>query len=139
MSDSFCSTQGIMWDVRTRKLPAEYIEISSVWCALSHPPFFEPFLRCNRFTEEMMCRLRGDLGPITVWSTPNTYQGKHQKEDEWKCHYKQVSFCFHRLLVMRKHQTQMTPPCLQVHQPSPHVLQEMRLDEVCCQPAELSQ
>jgi hypothetical protein len=56
---------GIMFDIKTSKLPMEYIEVSSVW-------------------------VRGDLGPITVWSTDKTFHGKHENGTEWTLHYKRT-------------------------------------------------
>lgn len=71
---------GIMFDIRTHKLPAEYIEVQSIW-------------------------LRGDLGPITVWSTPGGFAGKQEEKDAWTCHHNQT------------------------HNPSPVHLREMRFNE----------
>ena len=39
-------------------LPVEYVEIQSI-------------------------SVRGELGPLTVWQTPNTFQGKHEEMEEW--------------------------------------------------------
>ena len=53
---TFC---GIMFDVRCEcSLPLEYLEITSL-------------------------SVRGDLGPLTVWHTPNTHRDKHQIRDAW--------------------------------------------------------
>ena len=38
-------------------LPVEYVEIQSI-------------------------SVRGELGPLTVWQTPNTFQGKHEEMEE---------------------------------------------------------
>jgi len=55
-----------MFDVRTRELKgADYIEISSIW-------------------------LRGDLGPITIWSCPGGYQNHHECESMWTRHYQRT-------------------------------------------------
>jgi hypothetical protein len=47
---------------RAHDLPFEYIEITSVW-------------------------LRGKLGPISIWSTPGGFRGKHEDESEWQKNY----------------------------------------------------
>lgn len=53
---TFC---GVMFNVTCdTSLPAEYIEIQSL-------------------------SVRGDLGPMTVWMTPDTFQNKHESEDKW--------------------------------------------------------
>jgi hypothetical protein len=53
---TFC---GVMFDAECcTSLPAEYIEISSVW-------------------------VRGHLGPMTVWVTPNTFARKQEDEERW--------------------------------------------------------
>jgi hypothetical protein len=39
-------------------LPLTFIEISEIW-------------------------VRGDLGPMTVWTTPDTFEEKHEQEDAW--------------------------------------------------------
>ena len=53
---TFC---GIMFDAECETLhPAEYIEVSSLF-------------------------VRGHLGPMTVWTTPNTFQRKQEEKDEW--------------------------------------------------------
>jgi len=51
---------GIMFDIHCKDdLPMEYIEIREIW-------------------------VRGNLGPMTVWTTPNTFQNKRQSRREWK-------------------------------------------------------
>lgn len=69
---------GIMFDVKAHDLPFEYLEITSVW-------------------------LRGRLGPIGIWSTPNGFRGKHEQQEQWEQHYDKF------------------------HRPSPARLAEMRL------------
>ena len=54
---------GIMFDVQAHKLPTEYLIVSSIW-------------------------VRGDLGPVTIWSTEDTFRGKHTKASAWECHHK---------------------------------------------------
>eukprot|EP00471_Norrisiella_sphaerica_P006758 CAMPEP_0184480030 /NCGR_PEP_ID=MMETSP0113_2-20130426/1518_1 /TAXON_ID=91329 /ORGANISM="Norrisiella sphaerica, Strain BC52" /LENGTH=312 /DNA_ID=CAMNT_0026858239 /DNA_START=93 /DNA_END=1031 /DNA_ORIENTATION=- len=55
---------GIMFDMKCKDdLPLEYIEIHKVW-------------------------VRGYLGPMTVWVTPNTFKGKRGKIREWKLVHK---------------------------------------------------
>ena len=44
------------------EMPIEYIEISSLW-------------------------VRGELGPMSVWSTPDGWQGKHEDGAEWTRHF----------------------------------------------------
>ena len=57
---------GIMFDVRANKgLPYEYLELEGV-------------------------AVRGELGPITIWSTPETYKNKHNSRDEWTCIHNQA-------------------------------------------------
>ena len=34
--------------------------------------------------------MRGDLGPLTVWVTPDTIREKHESEEEWKQLYEAV-------------------------------------------------
>ena len=34
--------------------------------------------------------MRGDLGPLTVWMTPDTIRDKHESEEEWKQLYAAV-------------------------------------------------
>jgi len=54
---TFC---GIMFKVECdTDLPAKYLEIQSV-------------------------QVRGDLGPVTVWMTPGSWEGKQEEQDEWK-------------------------------------------------------
>ena len=49
-----------MFDVACKTaLPAEYVEVSSI-------------------------SVRGQLGPLTVWKTPNTFYGKHEDEEAWE-------------------------------------------------------
>ncbi|EKX43392.1 hypothetical protein GUITHDRAFT_60480, partial [Guillardia theta CCMP2712] len=52
--------------------------------------------------------VRGDLGPMTVWSTQNGYQGKEESQKDWVCHYSKF------------------------HEPSVDQFQEMRLQEPIC-------
>ena len=53
---TFC---GVMFDVTCKTvLPAEYVEISSI-------------------------SVRGQLGPLTVWKTPDSFHGKHEEEEAW--------------------------------------------------------
>ena len=35
-------------------------------------------------------QVRGDLGPLTVWMTPDTIRDKHESEEEWKQLYAAV-------------------------------------------------
>ena len=57
---TFC---GIQFDVVCRKLvPLEFVTISSVW-------------------------VRGDLGPMTVWSSPGGFASKEEDKDAWRLHY----------------------------------------------------
>lgn len=54
-----------MFDVRCRsKLPLDYLEITSVW-------------------------VRGALGPMTVWTTPDSFNGKHENGAAWTCIFSQ--------------------------------------------------
>lgn len=54
---TFC---GVMFNVLCEThLPAEYIEVSSVW-------------------------VRGQLGPMTVWHTPDSFAGKQECQEEWE-------------------------------------------------------
>ena len=54
---TFC---GVMFPIVCETfLPAEYIEVSSVW-------------------------VRGQLGPMTVWWTPDSYSGKQECEEAWE-------------------------------------------------------
>ena len=32
-------------------------------------------------------QVRGDLGPLTVWTTPDTIRDKHESQEEWKLLY----------------------------------------------------
>lgn len=72
---TFC---GVMFDVRCiDSLPIEFLEISSV-------------------------AVRGSLGPMTVWTTPNGYQGKFSTEESkssWKLVYEQSHAPSQRQLV----------------------------------------
>ena len=34
--------------------------------------------------------VRGDLGPMTVWITPDTFEGKHERQSEWRCIYEKA-------------------------------------------------
>ena len=59
---------GIMFDVACQSLPrgpVEYIEVQSV-------------------------AVRGQLGPLTVWSTEGGFTGKHERKDEWTLRYESV-------------------------------------------------
>uniref|UniRef100_A0A7S0EZF0 Uncharacterized protein n=1 Tax=Hanusia phi TaxID=3032 RepID=A0A7S0EZF0_9CRYP len=56
---------GIMFDIRVRQLPFEYIEVSSIW-------------------------IRGNLGPITIWSTDGGFEGKHEDSSKWQRHYSNI-------------------------------------------------
>lgn len=50
---------GIMFLVKCQSvLPLMFIEISEIW-------------------------VRGDLGPMTVWTTPDTFEDKHEHEENW--------------------------------------------------------
>ena len=52
-----------MPDVRLRRLAAiEHIEVQAV-------------------------AVRGKLGPLTVWSTPHGYYGKHENKEAWSLLY----------------------------------------------------
>jgi len=60
---TFC---GMMFDVACEsELPVEYVEIQSV-------------------------SVRGDLGPLTVWTTPDTFLDKHESQEEWTQLYEAV-------------------------------------------------
>lgn len=57
---TFC---GIMFRLECQQiLPVKFVEIQQIW-------------------------VRGELGPLTVWTTPDTYRGKHERESEWRCVY----------------------------------------------------
>ena len=57
---TFC---GVMFDVECDTIfPADYIELSSV-------------------------SVRGDLGPLTVWQTPDSFHSKHEDQSTWKLIY----------------------------------------------------
>jgi hypothetical protein len=57
---------GVMFDVRAKEgMPFEYLEINGI-------------------------AVRGELGPITIWTTPETYKNKHESQEEWKCIHNQV-------------------------------------------------
>ena len=59
---------GIMFDVACQSLPrgpVEYIEVQSL-------------------------AVRGQLGPVTVWSTEGGFTGKHERKDEWTLRYDAV-------------------------------------------------
>eukprot|EP00966_Prymnesium_polylepis_P212121 4913469-Prymnesium_polylepis.1 len=60
---TFC---GVMFNVacKTEK-PAEYVEVTAV-------------------------SVRGQLGPLTVWKTPHTYEGKTEDGDQWEKVYEAV-------------------------------------------------
>ena len=63
MPQTFC---GMMFDVACEsELPVEYVEIQSV-------------------------SVRGDLGPLTVWTTPDTFLDKHESQEEWTKLYEAV-------------------------------------------------
>ncbi|EKX55188.1 hypothetical protein GUITHDRAFT_131448 [Guillardia theta CCMP2712] len=53
---------GIMFNVSVANLPFEAVQISSVW-------------------------IRGGLGPISIWSTPEGFEDKREKQEEWENHY----------------------------------------------------
>jgi hypothetical protein len=54
---------GVMFDVQVRnELPVDFIEIETIW-------------------------VRGALGPLTVWSSPGGYRGKHGDQDQWELLY----------------------------------------------------
>eukprot|EP00960_Hanusia_phi_P060325 764472-Hanusia_phi.AAC.3 len=53
---------GIMFDVSVANLPFEAVQITSIW-------------------------IRGELGPISVWSTPEGFGDKFDMEEEWEQHY----------------------------------------------------
>jgi len=54
---TFC---GVMFDCHCEtNLPAKYVEIQEV-------------------------KVRGDLGPVTVWTTADTWEGKHEEESAWR-------------------------------------------------------
>lgn len=56
----------MMFDVRCQsKLPLDYLEISSVW-------------------------VRGALGPMTVWTTDDTFMRKHEDRSAWRCLFSQT-------------------------------------------------
>jgi hypothetical protein len=53
---TFC---GVMFDAECcTRHPAEYIEISAIW-------------------------VRGQLGPMTIWQTPEYFEGKQEREELW--------------------------------------------------------
>lgn len=104
-----------MFDIRTHKLPAEYIEVQSIWSApcpslnfrtvfpqravLPHSFQLQIIATagmrillsgCIHVSGSHRGRLRGDLGPITVWSTPGGFAGKQEEKDAWTCHHNQV-------------------------------------------------
>jgi hypothetical protein len=57
---------GIMFDVRANPgMPYEYMEVEGV-------------------------AVRGELGPITIWTTPDTFRDKNESQDEWSCIHSQV-------------------------------------------------
>mmetsp|Transcript_4370 Transcript_4370/g.7974 ORF Transcript_4370/g.7974 Transcript_4370/m.7974 type:complete len:316 (-) Transcript_4370:33-980(-) len=57
---------GIMFDLACKSdLPLEFMEIQQIW-------------------------VRGYLGPMTVWITPGSYEGKRCKKSEWKLVHKGV-------------------------------------------------
>jgi hypothetical protein len=57
---TFC---GVMFDVACKPgVPLEYMEIDAIW-------------------------VRGNLGELTVWKTPETFRGKHERQDQWDCAY----------------------------------------------------
>ena len=62
------SLSGIMFDVACQSLPrgpVEYIEVQSV-------------------------AVRGQLGPVTVWSTEGGFEGKHERSKEWVLRHEAV-------------------------------------------------
>mmetsp|Transcript_39932 Transcript_39932/g.125245 ORF Transcript_39932/g.125245 Transcript_39932/m.125245 type:complete len:350 (-) Transcript_39932:144-1193(-) len=69
---TFC---GIMFDLACEtERPVEYIEISSV-------------------------HVRGALGPMTVWTTPGSFSGKHETEEAWTKVYSETHARSHDELV----------------------------------------
>merc|ERR1719343_1209187 len=61
---TFC---GVMFDVSCKggtesNVPIEFLDITSI-------------------------AVRGDLGPLTVWSTPGTFKRKEHAADRWTLHY----------------------------------------------------
>jgi len=50
---------GVMFDVQCKPAALQYLEVSALW-------------------------VRGDLGPITVWATPDSFEGKTTCEDLWE-------------------------------------------------------
>lgn len=69
---TFC---GIMFGIECQRiLPLKFVEIQQIW-------------------------VRGELGPLTVWTTPDTYIGKHEREPEWSCIYEKFHDPSHEALV----------------------------------------
>jgi len=71
---------GVMFDVRAaRKLPYEYLEISTVW-------------------------VRGGMGPMTVWSAEGGFCGKREDEEAWTRNYQAThQQSFRELVPMQLH------------------------------------
>ena len=68
---------GIMFDVACQSLPrgpVEYIDVQSV-------------------------AVRGQLGPVTVWSTEGGFTGKHESKDEWTLRHEAVHHASPNALV----------------------------------------
>jgi hypothetical protein len=54
---TFC---GVMFGMECQSiLPVKFVEVQTIW-------------------------VRGDLGPLTVWKTPDTYEGKQENETAWE-------------------------------------------------------
>ena len=53
------SYAGVMFNVQCKPAALQYLEVSALW-------------------------VRGDLGPITVWATPDSFDGKETCEDLWE-------------------------------------------------------
>mmetsp|Transcript_15120 Transcript_15120/g.36925 ORF Transcript_15120/g.36925 Transcript_15120/m.36925 type:complete len:355 (+) Transcript_15120:309-1373(+) len=57
---------GVMFDVKARgAIPIEYLEVKSIY-------------------------VRGELGPMTVWITEESHQGKHESPEYWTCIHEQT-------------------------------------------------
>ena len=103
---TFC---GIMFDLACEtERPVEYIEISSV-------------------------HVRGALGPMTVWTTPGSFSGKHETEEAWTKVYSETHARSHNELVELRLQSPLRLKPgerlgLYVHSVSPAHLQRAQTD-----------
>ena len=54
-----------MFDLQCKEgVPIEYMEVDALW-------------------------VRGNLGPLTVWKTPESFRGKHERQRQWDCVFEQ--------------------------------------------------